>query len=96
MSQEQTINDIALKVGRLEIMQETNTKAIADMANSINRLVDKLDKSDDLAREAHEKSKSAHKRLDKIESNQTWLWRTIGGAVLVAIVGFIISGGLKP
>lgn len=43
-------------------MQENSTKAITDMASSVNKLVEKLDKSDDVAKEALDKSKSALKR----------------------------------
>lgn len=65
MGQEmQALNEIAFKVNRLEVLQETNTKAISDMAVSVSRLVDKLDKSDDIAREADHRAKTAHHRID--------------------------------
>lgn len=97
MSQEmQTLNDIAVKVGRLEVMQENNTRAISDMAISVNKLVDKLDKSDDVAKNAGTLALKANERLDKIEDNIKWMWRTIGGAVLLAIVGFLLNGGITP
>ncbi|GBG09526.1 hypothetical protein PAT3040_04176 [Paenibacillus agaridevorans] len=95
MTQEQTINDIAVKVGRLEVMQDASTKAIGDMAASVNKLVDKLDASDDVAKDADQRARSAHKRLDKMEDNQRWLWRTISGTVIAAIVAFVLAGGLK-
>lgn len=43
------------------------------------------------------RSKSNEKRLDKIEDNTRWLWRTVGvsiiGIVISAIVAFIKMGG---
>jgi len=92
----QTLNDIAVKVGRLEVMQENNTRAISDMAISVNKLVDKLDKSDDVAKNAGTLALKANERLDKIEDNQKYLWRTVIGAVLIALVTFILKGGLTP
>jgi len=44
---------------------------------------------------ALEQARHANDRLTKIEDNQRWLWRTFGGAVIVAIATFIIAGGLK-
>jgi len=103
VTQEQTINDIAVKVGRLEVIQDASTKAIGDMAASVNKLVDKLDKSDDVAKDADQRARSAHKRVDdlsieikELKDDRKWLWRAIAGAVIVAVVGFIISGGVKP
>lgn len=92
MTQEQTLNEISVKVGRLEVMQETNTKAVGDMAVSVQRLVDRLEKSDDVAREALQSSKAAHHRLDSIEDGQKWLWRTFVGAIIVGAVTFFWKG----
>jgi len=92
VTQEQTLNDIAFKVGRLEQMQETNTKAVADMANSVQRLVDKLDKSDDVAKEALDKSKSAHHRLDKIDKIIFWVSTLVVGAVILALLSRLWGG----
>ncbi|WP_068782002.1 hemolysin XhlA family protein [Paenibacillus sp. GM2] len=90
-SEQAALNDISVKVGRLEAMQENSTKAITDMAASVNRLVEKLDRSDDVAKEALDKSKSAHKRLDGIDKIIFWVSTTIIGLVLVALVGLVIT-----
>ncbi|MFD2663719.1 hypothetical protein, partial [Paenibacillus thailandensis] len=80
MNQEQALNDISVKVGRLEVMQENNTRAVSEMAASVQRLVDKLDKSDDVAKEALQSTKSAHHRIDglsgefkEMKTGQRWL-----------------------
>lgn len=62
---------------------------------SMNDKLDRAIHANETATEALEKSKSAHKRLDKIEDSQKWLWRTFAGAIIGAIVVFIVSGGLK-
>jgi hypothetical protein len=92
MTQEQALNDISVKVGRLEVMQENNTKAISEMATSVNRLVDKLDKSDDVAKEALDKSKSAHHRLDKIDKIIWWVITSVGVVIVGAILNLILKG----
>ncbi|WMT42859.1 hypothetical protein RE628_11545 [Paenibacillus sp. D2_2] len=92
-SEQAALNDISVKVGRFEVMQENNTKAITDMAASVNKLVDKLDRSDDIAKEALDKSKSAHKRLDGIDKIIFWVSTTVIGLVLVGLVGLVI---IKP
>lgn len=92
MTQQQTLNDISIKVGRLEAMQHTNTETVADMASSVQRLVDKLDKSDDIAKEAFQRVRVSEYRIKDIEDGQKWLWRTIVGAVIVGAIGLLWKG----
>ena len=69
MTQEMmAITDLASKMTRIEVTQDTQTKAIADLASGINRLVDKLDNSDDIAREALQSAKSAHHRIEELKT----------------------------
>lgn len=84
MTQEKTINEISVKVGRLELMQENSIEAVKEMATSVSSLVVELKESNNIAREALEKSKSAHKRLDAIaeaekarKSKIEWFWKLI-------------------
>ena len=89
---DKTLNEIALKVGRLEVMQESNTKAISDMAASVNKLIDKLDASDDIAKEALKSASSAHKRLNMHEKILYWAGTTIVGAVIVGVISYFMRG----
>lgn len=76
-----------------------------DALQRLTRVETKLDNMDgkldraisasETAVTALEQAKSAHKRLDKMEDSNKWLWRTLGGAFLLAIAGFIIKGGLS-
>ncbi|WP_240415041.1 hemolysin XhlA family protein [Paenibacillus periandrae] len=56
----------------------------------------KIDEVDDLAKKAMESTKSAHRRLDRIDKLVTWLSTTVIGAIILAVVGFVIKGGTKP
>ncbi|WP_240967923.1 hemolysin XhlA family protein [Paenibacillus aquistagni] len=99
MSQDtQMLSDIAVKVGKLEALQESNTRAISDMANSVEKLVTKLDQSDDLAREAMQSTKSSHhradeltKRVEGVEGDIKWLWRTAIGAIITGAIALLFK-----
>lgn len=41
--------------------------------------------------EALQSTRSAHKRLDKLESNNTWLWRTVIAALLVGAINILFN-----
>jgi tetrahydromethanopterin S-methyltransferase subunit G len=41
--------------------------------------------------EALQSTRSAHKRLDTVEDNITWLWRTVVGGLVVAAIGFLFT-----
>ncbi|AJS59193.1 hemolysin XhlA family protein [Paenibacillus sp. IHBB 10380] len=72
-----------------------------EILQRLTRVETKLDAqlyAKDIAQEALQSTKSAHRRLDEIEGNQKWLWRTIGGSaiaiVMAALVTAIKLGGL--
>lgn len=79
-------------------MQNEMLQRITRVEEKVNNMDEKLDRvirANETALEALQQAKSAHHRLDQIEDNQKWLWRTIAGAFLVAVAGFIISGGFS-
>ncbi|BFH59462.1 hemolysin XhlA family protein [Paenibacillus azoreducens] len=79
-------------------VQTEMLQRITRVETKVDNMDEKLDRAiaaNETAVEALQSAKSAHHRLDKIEDNQKWLWRTFAGAILLAIAGFIISGGLK-
>jgi predicted nucleic acid-binding Zn-ribbon protein len=41
--------------------------------------------------EALQSTKSAHKRLDSVEDNITWLWRTVVGGLILAAITFLFN-----
>ncbi|QIQ61228.1 XhlA domain-containing holin-like protein [Bacillus phage vB_BcM_Sam46] len=72
------------------IVIETEMKGV----NEIKTSVDALEKE---TTEATQSTRSAHKRLDTLESNITWLWRTVGSGLITLVFGvilfFITQGG---
>ncbi|WP_059049985.1 hemolysin XhlA family protein [Paenibacillus senegalimassiliensis] len=74
----------------LQRITRTETNVI-----SMNEKLDQAIGANKTAIEALAAAKSAHHRLDKIEDNQKWLWRTFAGAFIVAIAAFIITGGIN-
>ena len=95
MGTPELLTDIRERMVKLETLQETNAQAISNMAGSVNRLVDRLEQSDDIAREADQRSKSAHHRLDKIDKIIYWASTTVFGAIIVAVMAFIFRGGIS-
>lgn len=94
----QMLTTINSRLGNLEGRQEASVRAIGDMATNINRLIEKMDKSDDIAREAEQRSKSAHHRIDEVKkevaevkADITWLWRTVIGAIITGAIGGAIA-----
>lgn len=94
MTQEQQLNDISVKVGRVEVLQEVGAKHINDLTITVQKLVEKFEVNNDLAREALDKAKSAHHRLDGIDKIIFWGGTTIIGAIILSAITFIIKGGL--
>ena len=82
----------------MDDVQVETIQRLTRVETKLDGIEGKLDAAID-AKETAVKAKasadSAHKRLDKIEDAQKWLWRTFGAAFIVAIAAFIISGGLK-
>lgn len=79
-------------------MQNEMLQRITRVETKVDGMDKKLDRAitaNETAIEALASATSAHRRLDKIEDNQKWLWRTLVGAVLIAIATFIIGGGLR-
>jgi hypothetical protein len=93
----QALSKIEGRLGRLEALQEANVRANAELTASVNRLVEKLDRSDDLARDADQRARSAHhridetnKRIDDMRAGQKWAI----GLTLTAIGLFMTAIGL--
>jgi methyl-accepting chemotaxis protein len=88
------LSDIAVKVAKSETGQESTAKSIGDLASSVNRLVEKLNQSDDVAKDAVNRARSAHHRIDELKTDVTdikgdikWLWRTVLTAVITGAIG---------
>jgi len=64
----QELNKLSVGLAKVEVAQEQTAAAIVRMSGSIDRLVDRLEKSDDIAREAFEKVKSAQYQINEQKS----------------------------
>lgn len=67
----------------------------AEILQRLTRVETKLDmqlNAKDIAQEALIGSKSAHHRLDDLQANQTWLWRTVIAALIVGAIGLLWKG----
>jgi DNA repair ATPase RecN len=87
----QALVKIESRMARLEAIQESNTRAISEMATSVNRLIEKLDKSDDVAKEALQRVKSAQHQINDVRSDLSWAWRTALGALVTGVIGVILK-----
>ena len=72
--------------------QEDRTKeilvAIAELQRDIQYMSKQIDKVPEMAESLTrntESSKSAHLRIDRLEDNNRWAWRSIGGIVIAFI-----------
>lgn len=65
---------------------------ILQRVTAVETKVDAMTNTKDIAIEALQSTKSAHHRLDRMESNQTWLWRTVIGAVIAGAIAFLWKG----
>lgn len=83
--------DIQQRMVKLETLQEKNAEAIGNMAGNVNRLIDKLDKSDDIAKAAAISARSAHHRINGLIGVTIavmglfftalgFVWKVVGGS----------------
>ena len=94
----QALGKIESRLARLEALQEASVRTTNELTANVNRLVEMLDRSDDIAREADQRAKSAHhridemgKRIDDVENDITWLWRTVIASIITGAIGGAIA-----
>lgn len=77
----------------LQRLARVETKII-DMDHDLDQDLSRTTHANESIIEAMSMIRNNSNRLERIEDNQKWMWRTIAGAVLVAVVGFVLNGGL--
>lgn len=75
----EVITDIRVTVGKIE-------EKIDSISASMNEAKSTADKASVTANKALESTKSAHRRLDKMDKLVFWVSTTIIGAVLLALI----------
>lgn len=78
MSEQEILSKILQRLVRVE----TKIDGLA----SVER---KVDETDDIAKDALASTKSAHRRLDKVDKVINWTATTIIGAVIIALLSLI-------
>jgi len=86
-------------------MSSEEARVLSDIRERVVRVETKIDAITDLremaestretALEALQLAKSSHQRIDEIADNQRWLWRTLVGAILAAVIAAVtnLQGG---
>ncbi|BBI31464.1 hemolysin XhlA family protein [Cohnella abietis] len=82
-------------------MSSEEARVLSDIRERVVRLETKIDAMTDVrdtaeaardaAIEALQMAKSAHKQVDEIADNQRWLWRTVVGAILAAVIAAVVK-----
>ncbi|KXG42885.1 hemolysin XhlA family protein [Tepidibacillus decaturensis] len=75
----------------LDILSEIRERVVR-VETKIDLMTDVKDTAEEAketANEALQSTKSAHHRIDEISKNQTWLWRTVIGALLTSAIGLL-------
>ncbi|MFD0682363.1 MULTISPECIES: hemolysin XhlA family protein [unclassified Paenibacillus] len=73
-------------------MHDEETGEILQRLTRVETKLDLMINARDIANEALQSTKAAHKRLDTLEENQTWLWRTAIAALIVGGIGLLWKG----
>lgn len=70
-----------------DALQEVRERLI-----KIEVLLENMSQNNDLKLETiEEKIKVANNRITDLENSNTWLWRTIAGALISAVIAFLIK-----
>ncbi|TDF92155.1 hemolysin XhlA family protein [Paenibacillus piri] len=72
--------------------RDDDTGEILQRLTRVETKLDAMVSARDTAYEALQSTKAAHKRLDQLEENQTWLWRTTIAALIVGAIGLLWKG----
>jgi anti-sigma-K factor RskA len=80
MTEQEVLIDIRERLVRIETILEP-----------LPSLREKIDSIECRAHEADTQSKSNTHRIDKLEENNTWLWRTVAGAIIAAVIAMLTT-----
>lgn len=86
-----SIRNIQIGITEIKTMLEEREKQSNDKNNSTKEDIKELENKIDKILNDIPKITDHEKRLSKIEDNQQWLWRTIGGTVVTLIVGTLVA-----
>jgi hypothetical protein len=67
---------------------------IRELSTKVDGMKDvkkEVDAANDTAKEALNYAKSGQHQINELKDGQKWLWRTVGGAIIVAIIGGAVA-----
>ena len=78
-----------------EILMEIRERLVRveTKIDNYNGLLIKLDSVEKCVMETESRSESNSHRIDDIEENNRWLWRTIAGALIIAALAAFVTFG---
>ena len=82
------MDDKKFQIEVLERLTAIETTLKQQDYKAINEKISSLDKQ---VVEINNKTNNNGTRLDKIEDNTKWLWRTIAGSIITVVIGAIIA-----
>lgn len=80
MTEQEVLIDIRERLVRVETKLDNN-----------NDLRDRVSAVEDKTIETDARAKSNTHRIDGLEANNSWLWRTISGSIIAAVIGVFIA-----
>ena len=88
---EQKVNRLEKKQEELEIFINKSISSIQVGIVEIKTILQERNEKENLKNNLLEKDIAAQEqRIKKLEDNQQWLWRTIGGSIIATGIGAII------
>ena len=79
MAMDEILVDIRERLARIETKQDAQSE-----------LREKIETTDTRSTENEARSKTNTHRVNKLEESYLWLWRTIAGATIVAVIGTLV------
>ena len=79
MAMDEILVDIRERLARIETKQDAQSG-----------LREKIETTDTRSTENEARSKTNTHRVNKLEESYLWLWRTIAGATIVAVIGTLV------
>lgn len=79
-------NQLREKVDKLEQTMENSENLLREIDKKVSIISEKILSSDE---KEELKLQPIYSRLDKVEENQSWLWKTVIGSIIAIIIKFI-------
>lgn len=77
------LQEVVMEIRERVVKVETKSDAQNDLRERVCAVEEK-------ATEIEQRSKSNIHRIDKLEANNTWLWRTVARAIISGMVGTLV------